>query len=87
MPPSAASCPGNDIFLFFLVIYLHICTKTGPLDASRVDSRGRRTARTPSARHCECVCWWACVRLLEVPTLEMHGLQYEPMAVYSVSSW
>jgi len=33
IPPSAASCPGNDFFTSFLVIYLHFCKKTGPLDA------------------------------------------------------
>src|SRR6218665_2801136 len=29
----AASCPGNDIFLFIFAIYLHFLHKTGPLDA------------------------------------------------------
>src|SRR6218665_381646 len=52
IPPSAASCPGNDFFTSLLVIYLHFCKKTGPLDAPRVDVRGRHTVRTPSARHC-----------------------------------
>src|SRR6218665_2227264 len=33
--PSAASCPGSDIFTSFLVIYLHFVNlkKTGPLEA------------------------------------------------------
>jgi len=31
--PRAASYPDNDIFSCFLVIYLHILTKTGPLDS------------------------------------------------------
>src|SRR6218665_2012093 len=53
VPSRAASCPGNDIlfslhFLPFTYIFLH---KTGPLDAPRVDARGRRTVRTPSSRH------------------------------------
>src|SRR6218665_2210966 len=42
MPSSAASRSGDDIFLFFFVIYLHLFTKTGPLDAPRVDA-----VRTP----------------------------------------
>src|SRR6218665_4182021 len=33
-PSRAASCPGNDIFLFiFFAIYLHFFTKNDPLDA------------------------------------------------------
>ena len=43
--------PVTTFFSSFLVIYLHFY-KTGPLDAPRVDARGRRTVRTPSARHC-----------------------------------
>jgi len=44
-PSRAASCPGNGIFLFIFAIYLHFLTKTGPLDAPRVDAR----AVAPSA--------------------------------------
>src|SRR6218665_1469673 len=51
--PSAASCPVTTFFTSFLVIYLHFLEKTGPLDAPRVVVLGRRTVRTPSARHCE----------------------------------
>src|SRR6218665_1759993 len=47
-PPSAASCPGNDIFYFFFYICLR---KLAPWMPSRVNARGRRTVRTPSARH------------------------------------
>src|SRR6218665_238986 len=38
MPPSAASCPVTTFFSSFLAIYLHF-TKTGLLDAPRVDAR------------------------------------------------
>src|SRR6218665_1915190 len=51
MPPRAASCPGNDIFLTSFVIYLHFLKrKLAPWMTPRVDARGRRTVRTPSAR-------------------------------------
>src|SRR6218665_2063617 len=33
MPPSASSCPSNDIFLFLFVIYIPFLEKTGHLDA------------------------------------------------------
>src|SRR6218665_3652269 len=45
-PSLAASCPGNDIFLFIFAIYLLFFTKTSPLYAPRVNARGRRTVRT-----------------------------------------
>ena len=55
-PSRAASCLGNDIFLF---IFCHLPTffyiKLAPWMPPRVDARGRRTVRTPSARHCACV--------------------------------
>jgi len=48
MPPSAASCPDNDIFLFF---FSHLPTlflrKLAPWMPPRVDALGRRTVRTP----------------------------------------
>jgi len=47
MPPSAASRSGNDIFLFFFVIYLLFLWKLAPCMPPRVDARGRRTVRTP----------------------------------------
>src|SRR6218665_204790 len=46
-PSRAASCPGNDIFLF---IFWHLPTffyiKLAPWMPHRVDARGRRTVRT-----------------------------------------
>ena len=52
-PPVLHHAPVTTFFSSFLVTYLHSFTKTGPLDAPRVDARGRRTVRTPiSARHC-----------------------------------
>src|SRR6218665_1199462 len=51
-PSRASSCPGNDIFSSFLPFPYFIFTKSDPLDAPRVDARGRRTVRTPSARPC-----------------------------------
>src|SRR6218665_2906060 len=52
-PPSAVSCPGNDIFYFFLVIYLHSYKKTGPLDAPQGECPGpSHRPHPPSARHC-----------------------------------
>ena len=50
-PSRAASCPGNDIFLFIFAIYLLFLQKLAPWMPPRVDARGRRTVRTPSARH------------------------------------
>src|SRR6218665_469282 len=51
-PTRAASCPGNHIFLF---IFCHLPTffyiKLAPWMPPRVDAQGRRTVRTPSARH------------------------------------
>src|SRR6218665_1431990 len=48
MPPSAASCPSKDIFLFF---FGHLPTfslgKLALWMPPRVDARGRRTVRTP----------------------------------------
>jgi len=46
-PSRASSCPGNDIFSSFFAISLLFFTKNDPLDAPRVDARGRRTVRTP----------------------------------------
>src|SRR6218665_2739570 len=46
MPPSAASCPGNDIFYFFLGHLPTFLKKTGPLDAPQGGCPGG-TVRTP----------------------------------------
>src|SRR6218665_584215 len=50
MPSSAASCPGNDIFLFFFVIYLHFLRKLTPW-MPQGGRPGSRTVHIPSARH------------------------------------
>src|SRR6218665_3643940 len=48
MPFRIASYPSNDIFFISFYLHLHtFFTKTGPLDAPRVDARGRRIVRTP----------------------------------------
>src|SRR6218665_287899 len=49
MPPfRAASCSGNDIFLFiFCHLPIFILQKLAPWMPPRVDARGRRTVRTP----------------------------------------
>ena len=47
MPPSAASCPGNEHFSVLFLVLRKIFTKSGPLDAPMVDARGCRTVRTP----------------------------------------
>src|SRR6218665_1564422 len=46
-PPMLHHAPVMTFFTSFLVIYLYFFKKTGPLDAPRVDARGRRTVRTP----------------------------------------
>src|SRR6218665_1808913 len=46
-PPVLHHAPVTTFFTSFLVIYLHFLKKTGPLDAPKVDARGRRTVRTP----------------------------------------
>ena|SRR6218665_3910567 len=62
-PPSAASCPGNDIFLFFLVIYLHFFQKTCPLDAPQGGCPGPLHRPHPSLHASGSPCctqslWW-----------------------------
>ena len=45
-PPQCGIMPGNDIFLFFFSIYLHL-KKLAPWMPPRADARGRHTVRTP----------------------------------------
>ena len=51
-PPVLHHVPVTTFFSSFLVIYLHSLRKLAPWMPPRVDARGRRTVRTPSARHC-----------------------------------
>src|SRR6218665_4207757 len=51
-PPVLHHAPVTTFFSSFFAIYLHFFTKAGPWMPPRVDARGRRTVRTPSARHC-----------------------------------
>jgi len=51
-PPELHHAPVTTFFSSFFSHLPTFLTKTSPLDAPRVDARGRRIVRTPYARHC-----------------------------------
>ena len=51
LPSVLPHAPVTTFVSSFFAIYLLFFTKTGPLDAPKMDARGRRTVRTPCARH------------------------------------
>src|SRR6218665_1298607 len=59
----AASCPGNDIFLFIFCHLPTFFTQNWPFGYPQGGCPGRRTVRTPSTRHwlCPSICLSACM--------------------------
>ena len=78
-PSRAASCPGNDIFLF---IFFHLPTffyiKLAPWMPPRVDARGRRTVRTAL---CTPLCRLQCRLLPPPPPLQITRHHLHPSSL------